>query len=148
MSLLNSHLEGNFHSEPFIKGFNLRKLRENSGSFVKIVSPLLLIFGLNEIRPQIALAEQLPILVAQVEYTCTNNCNYSRSCYNCYEKPVLTGSIKDKLKQLRTYMQNKEKIFSKRGYIQQPEVFKHNEEMMEFRAWEKRLLRQLKRPGN
>jgi hypothetical protein len=140
MSLLKLNVESASISESFINRVNLRIFKESNGNFVKIVSPLLLIFSLNEIRPQIVLADQLP----KKDTLITRDYTYSNDCYYCFEKPILTGGINNQLIQLRTYIKNKEIVFLSK-YRFTPEVVKYDMEMAEFKIWEKRLLRQLQR---
>jgi hypothetical protein len=67
----------------------------------------LLSFGLNEIRPQIVLADQLLNLLAQ-KY------NYSSACYYCEEDPILTGNLENRIRQLEKYIRDFDEFHSRK----------------------------------
>jgi biotin-(acetyl-CoA carboxylase) ligase len=142
MPLLKLNVESICNSELIVSTNNPKKQSVNSRKIINVMSNIILGVGINLTYPQNSFAEQLPTKVK--EDIIARDYTYSQECFYCFEEPTLTGSLENRIRQLETYIRNKEINFLSK-YHQQPEVVKHDSEQAKFRARVESLKKQLRR---
>jgi hypothetical protein len=142
MSLLKLRSESGYFPNNIKNNCEIVNLIRYNRKIIKGFSTLLLSIAIDSLYSQISSADQLP--KNKTPTLLTREYTYSNDCYYCFEKPTLTGNLNNQIKQLRTYMKNKEIVFLSK-YRFAPEVVKYDMEMAEFSSLEKQLLRQLRK---